>query len=172
MGRRLLMNTQAQGMLFLSGDEMQPLRDVLSELIRYDEVSRHLVSMVSGLDIRYEADGGDHPLLGMRMPHQELVRADGKTSTTELLHPARGVLLDIADDAEVREAATGWSDRVDIVTASSTTPRRRARCRTPGPCWSGPTDTWPGSRPAAAPDSPRPWTAGSVRPADRPTEDQ
>ncbi|KQX43782.1 FAD-dependent monooxygenase [Streptomyces anulatus] len=118
VGRRLLMNTQAQGMLFLSGDEMQPLRDVLSELIRYDEVSRHLAGMVSGLDIRYEVDGGDHPLLGMRMPHQELVRADGKTSTTELLHPARGVLLDIADDAELREAATGWSDRVDTVTAS------------------------------------------------------
>ncbi|MFH8289701.1 FAD-dependent monooxygenase [Streptomyces sp. NPDC018059] len=118
VGRRLLMNTQAQGMLFLSGDEMQPLRDVLSELIRYDEVTRHLAGMVSGLDIRYDVDSGDHPLLGMRMPHQELITADGKASSTELLHPARGVLLDLADDAELRAAATGWHDRVDVVTAA------------------------------------------------------
>ncbi|MFD7506292.1 FAD-dependent monooxygenase [Streptomyces sp. NPDC059850] len=118
VGRRLLMNTQAQGMLFLSGDEMQPLRDVLAELIRHDDVSRHLAGMVSGLDIRYDLGAGDHPLLGMRMPHQELITASGKTSSTELLHPARGVLLDLADDPLLRGAAGGWADRVDVVTSA------------------------------------------------------
>ncbi|MFM9593797.1 FAD-dependent monooxygenase [Streptomyces scabiei] len=118
VGRRLLMNTQAQGMLFLSGDEMQPLRDVLAELIRHDDVSRHLAGMVSGLDIRYDLGPGDHPLLGMRMPRQELITASGKTTSTELLHPARGVLLDLADDPRLREAADGWADRVDVVTAT------------------------------------------------------
>jgi bifunctional hydroxylase/dehydrase len=118
VGRRLLMNTQAQGMLFLSGDEMQPLRDVLAELIRHDDVSRHLAGMVSGLDIRYDLGPGDHPLLGMRMPRQELITASGKTTSTELLHPARGVLLDLVDDPRLREAADGWADRVDVVTAT------------------------------------------------------
>ncbi|AIA07022.1 MULTISPECIES: FAD-dependent monooxygenase [Streptomyces] len=119
VGRRLLMNTQAQGMLFLSGDEMQPVRDVLAELIRYDVVSRHLAGMVSGLEIRYDVGPGDHPLLGMRMPHLELITADGrKTSTTRLLHPARGVLLDLADDADLRRAAAPWAHAVDVVTAT------------------------------------------------------
>ncbi|MDX3691337.1 FAD-dependent monooxygenase [Streptomyces europaeiscabiei] len=118
VGRRLLMNTQAQGMLFLSGDEMQPLRDVLAELIRYDDVSRHLAGMVSGLDIRYDLGAGDHPLLGMRMPRQELITASGKTTSTELLHQARGVLLDLADDPRLRETAGGWADRVDVVTVT------------------------------------------------------
>jgi bifunctional hydroxylase/dehydrase len=36
-----------------------------------------------------------------------------------LLHAARGVLLNLADDADMRAAARPWSDRVDIVTASA-----------------------------------------------------
>jgi bifunctional hydroxylase/dehydrase len=118
VGARLLLNTRAQGLLFLSGAEMQPLRDVLTELIAYPEVSRHLAGMVSGLDIRYPTGPGGHPLLGRRMARQELVTETGKTSTTELLHPARGVLLDFADDAGVRAAAARWAGRVDVVTAT------------------------------------------------------
>jgi bifunctional hydroxylase/dehydrase len=117
VGQRLLTNTQAQGLLFLGGSEVQPLRDVISELIEYENVSRHLARMVSGLDIRYDVGGGEHPLLGRRMPHVDLADQDRKTSTTELLHPARGVLLDCADDAGLRAAAAAWADRVDVVTA-------------------------------------------------------
>ncbi|WP_181797605.1 FAD-dependent monooxygenase, partial [Streptomyces sp. WELS2] len=107
VGRRLLTNTQAQGLLYLSGSEMQPLRDLLAELIAYEDVSRHLAGMISGLDIRYDVGASGHPLPGRRMPHLELVSADGdKTSTTALLHTARGLLLDLADDAGIRRAAT------------------------------------------------------------------
>ncbi|GAA2062575.1 MULTISPECIES: FAD-dependent monooxygenase [Streptomyces] len=118
VGERLMMNTRAQGLLFLSGDEMQPLRDVLTELIRYEEVSRHLAGMVSGLEIRYDVGPGRHPLLGLRMPHLELVGDRHKTSSTELLRAGRGVLLDLEDSAVLRDRAAAWSDRVDIVTAA------------------------------------------------------
>jgi bifunctional hydroxylase/dehydrase len=124
VGARLLTNTRAQGLLYLSGSEMQPLRDVLTELIVYPAVSRHLAGMVSGLDIRYDINPGGHPLLGRRMPHQELVTAEGKTSTTRLLHPARGVLLDFRDDPELRAVGLGWADRVDVVTAAAHEPAR------------------------------------------------
>ncbi|MFG2193318.1 FAD-dependent monooxygenase [Streptomyces sp. NPDC048639] len=116
VGERLLMNTRAQGLLFLGGDEVQPLRDVLGELIGRPEVARHLAHMVTGLEIRYETGPGDHPLLGRRLPHQELVADDRKTSTTELLRPARGLLLDLADDPAARRIASGWHGRVDVVT--------------------------------------------------------
>lgn len=118
VGERLLMNTQAQGLLFLSGAEVQPLRDVFTELIRYEPVSRHLAAMVSGLEIRYDIAAGTHPLLGRRMPHLELTGATGPGSSTAALHGGRGVLLDLADNAELRRRATGWADRVDIVTAA------------------------------------------------------
>ncbi|MTD54534.1 FAD-dependent monooxygenase [Amycolatopsis pithecellobii] len=118
VGERLMLNTRAQGLLFLSGSEMQPLRDVFRELIAYDPVARHLAGMVSGLEIRYAIAAGTHPLLGRRMPHLELVDdAGGKTSSTQALHAGRGVLLDLAGNAELRRRADGWRDRVDIVTA-------------------------------------------------------
>lgn len=117
VGKRLLMNTQAQGLLFLSGPEVQPLRDVMTELIGYEQVARHLAAMVSGLEIRYDVGTGSHPLLGRRMPDLKL---DGGrlTSSTQALHPGRGVLLDLDDNVRLRDKATGWTDRVDIVTAA------------------------------------------------------
>ncbi|MEU5436779.1 FAD-dependent monooxygenase [Streptomyces sp. NPDC020719] len=117
VGARLLMNTRAQGMVFLGGPEAEPLRQLFGELIQYDDVKRHLAGIVSGLDIRYEL-GDAHPLVGRRIPPRRLVGAAGETSTVALLHAARGVLLDFADDAAVRDAAAGWSGRVDVVTAA------------------------------------------------------
>lgn len=117
VGARLLLNTQAQGLLMLGGDAVQPLREVLKELIRYEDVSRHLAGMVSGLDVRYEAGPGDHPLVGRRMPDAEIGPAEGPSRIYPLLRGARGILLDFSDDAGLRGAAAGWADRVDIVTA-------------------------------------------------------
>lgn len=117
VGRRLLANTGAQSLLILGGDDVQPLRDLLSELIGYEEVSRHLAAKVSGLDIRYDVGGGSHPLLGMRMPHLDLVAGNRVTSSTELLRAGRGVLLDLDDNDRLRGRAEHWRNRIDIVTA-------------------------------------------------------
>ncbi|MCT2588456.1 FAD-dependent monooxygenase [Streptomyces sp. N2-109] len=117
-GRRLLMNTRAQGMVFLGGKPADPLRELLTELIAYDDVKRHLAGIVSGLDIRYETGEGSHPLLGRRLADRALAGDGKETSTTALLHPARGVLLDLADDPALRETAAAWTDRVSTTTAA------------------------------------------------------
>jgi bifunctional hydroxylase/dehydrase len=117
VGARVLRNTLAQGTLYLSGAEIEPLRSVVAELVAIPAVGRHLSGMVSGLDIRYAVGGTDHPLLGMRMPDRELPRLDGgPVRTTELLHPARGVF--VCRGGEIDGAgglARGWSDRIDVV---------------------------------------------------------
>ncbi|GAA2999326.1 FAD-dependent monooxygenase [Actinokineospora diospyrosa] len=121
VGRRLLLNTRAQGLLFLSGSEMQPLREVFGELVGYREVAAHLAGMVSGLEIRYDVGGGSHPLRGMRMPKTGLSLPDGRTTdSTALLRAGRAVLLDLADNPVLRERAAGWRTRVDVVTATAT----------------------------------------------------
>lgn len=114
-GARLLMNTRAQGQIFLSGAGGQPLRDLFAELITLDEVKRHLAGIVSGLDIRYPMPGGgSHPLVGRRFPPTPLRTAEGQTSIARLLHPAHGVLVDLAGDRALREVAGQWKDRVLI----------------------------------------------------------
>lgn len=119
VGARILANTLAQRILYVGGDEITPLRDVVAELMEDEAVQRHLVGMVTGLDIRHDvgpADDGGNPLVGRRMIDRELVVGGRKTSAFELLHPGRGVLLDLNDDAELRGIAFGWADRVDTVT--------------------------------------------------------
>ncbi len=122
VGERLLMNTRAQGTVFLGGEEADPLRELFTELVAHDEVKRHLAGVVSGLDIRYDVADGDHPLLGRRLPPCGLRTTSGPTTTTALLHPARGVLLDLTDNAKVRDAAAGWLDRVMVSTATPDDP--------------------------------------------------
>jgi bifunctional hydroxylase/dehydrase len=121
-GARLLMNTRAQGTVFLGGPEADPLRELFAELIAHDEVKRHLSGIISGLDVRYDVGDGDHPLLGMRLPPRVLSGVDGETTTARLLHGGRGVLLDLADDAGLRAVAAGLRDRVDTVTAGCADP--------------------------------------------------
>jgi bifunctional hydroxylase/dehydrase len=117
VGARLLTNTRAQGMVFLGGAEADPLRELFTELIEYDDVKRHLAGSVSGVDIRYDVGAGSHPLLGRRLARGTLRGAAGETSTTALLHSGQGVLLDLADDAAVRDVAAAWKDRVLTATA-------------------------------------------------------
>lgn len=120
VGARVLRNTRAQGILNLSGTEIEPLRTVMTELIAIPSVARHLSGMVSGLDIRYDVGVSQHPLAGARMPDRELELADGgRTRVADLLHQARGILISRPDPALAAGTVTGWSDRVDIVTVKS-----------------------------------------------------
>lgn len=120
VGARLLQNTRAQGQLFLSGEEIEPLREVFAELIAFEDVSRVLAGAVSHLDIRYDVGVGTHPLLGRRMPGVKLRTPSGETTTsTELAHTGKALLLDLADDEALRGTATGWADRVSVATATA-----------------------------------------------------
>lgn len=112
VGARVLTNVAAQTLMLLGGPETGPVRAVLAEIMATEAAGAHLAATVSGLDVRYAHDAGDHPLVGARMPHTDLFTDDGPTSSTELLRPARGVLLD-GDGATL--SAAGWADRVDHV---------------------------------------------------------
>lgn len=115
VGARVLVNTLAQRILYLGGNEMDPMRAVLTELLQYEEVRQLLVGMVTGLDIRYDMGSGEHPLLGRRLPDFELSLAAGDTvNAFSLLHAGRGVLLELNSPSAL-DAAAPWGDRVDVV---------------------------------------------------------
>ncbi|GAA4136210.1 FAD-dependent monooxygenase [Actinomadura keratinilytica] len=106
VGRRVLANIRAQARILLGGPEVEPLRAVLAELIAYPRVRDRLAAAISGLDVRYAAGPGDHPLLGVRVPPDEL-GAGGRA-----LRAARGLLL----HPEPPDGP-GPHDRVDVVRA-------------------------------------------------------
>ncbi|GLZ00706.1 FAD-dependent monooxygenase [Actinoplanes sp. NBRC 103695] len=115
VGARVLMNSSAQGLLYLGGPEVEPLRGVFAELMAFPDAAAHLAGMVSGLDIRYDVGDGDHPLLGRRIPPVPLTTASGVTSTAELLHGGRAVLLDLTADGGYSADAAAWPGRVDVI---------------------------------------------------------
>lgn len=86
----------------------------MAELLHMDEPRKHIVGMLSGLDIHYDLGKG-HPLLGRRMPDFDLQTTDGPTRVFTLLHQAKAILLNLGD-AE-NPAISAWSNRVRLVNA-------------------------------------------------------
>jgi oxygenase len=127
VGADVLANIRAQTRLLLGGPEIEPVRAVVAELIALDDVRTGLAGAISGLGVRYDlADGGGHPLLGLRLPPAALTHhaddGDGATvRTAELLRPGTGLLLDLGAGQD-RAGTPGPSpvrdaDRVTRVTA-------------------------------------------------------
>ncbi|AXB41707.1 rifampin monooxygenase [Amycolatopsis albispora] len=105
----VLDNTRAQGMVMKDEPGTRAMRRLLSELMRFDEVNRHLLEKIVGLGIRYDFGDG-HDLLGRRL--RDLTLQQGRLY--ELMHAGRGLLLDQTGVL----STSGWADRVDhVVTA-------------------------------------------------------
>ncbi len=111
---RTLKSTMAQTALMRPDPRNEAAREIVSELFDIDEARKRLAGMLSGLDVHYELGEG-HPLLGRRMPDLDLTGADGSVRVFELLHDARGVLLNLGDPGALE--ITGWADRVRLVDA-------------------------------------------------------
>ncbi|MFE5889253.1 FAD-dependent monooxygenase [Streptomyces sp. NPDC056462] len=125
VGRRVLENVRAQGLLLFGGAGTEPVRRVLAELLAEPGARALLDSMVSGLDVRYDVGAGDAPLLGERLPDIDLTVDGQPTTATRLLGDGRGVLLTLTRDGRrttagaAREAARGRADRVRVVDGAS-----------------------------------------------------
>jgi 2-polyprenyl-6-methoxyphenol hydroxylase-like FAD-dependent oxidoreductase len=98
VGARALRSTMGQVAFARAEPRIEAAKAIVGELLAMDEPRRHLLGMLSGLDIRYDLGDG-HPLVGHRMPDLDLESAGGgRTRVAELLHDARPVLLELGDD--------------------------------------------------------------------------
>lgn len=117
VGRRVLRNIEAQALLLLGGTEVEPLRTLVAELVRYPVVRDHLAGTITGLDVRYGDD--PHPLVGARAP-DPLPDPDGVAAS---LRSGRGRLLDVSGDPArqewLRGVVAGWRRSVDLSTLPS-----------------------------------------------------
>ncbi|QKG23269.1 rifampin monooxygenase [Actinomadura verrucosospora] len=100
----VLDNTRAQMELHSAEPGPRALRRLLTELMDFNEVNRHLIEKITAIGIRY--DFGEGPdLLGRRMPDIDLKQG----RLYDLLQRGRGLLLDRTEHL----TADRWSDRVD-----------------------------------------------------------
>jgi 2-polyprenyl-6-methoxyphenol hydroxylase-like FAD-dependent oxidoreductase len=87
----------------------QAVRRLVSELMDFEEVNRHLTAKVMAIGIRYDLGEG-HELLGARL--RDITLAQGRLY--ELMRGGRGLLLDRTGTLSVE----GWADRVEHVVDS------------------------------------------------------
>lgn len=121
VGASVLQTTLAQTELMPEDDRTSALRAIVAEVVAMDEPRHHLGGLLSQLAIHYDL-GGDHPLVGRRMPDLDLVIDGEPRRTYELLHAARPVLLVLDAAVEVGEEVGRWNARVDIVDATTDGP--------------------------------------------------
>ncbi|HVH94143.1 MAG TPA: FAD-dependent monooxygenase, partial [Nocardioidaceae bacterium] len=116
---RALKYTMAQSLFQRADARQEAMRDMIREMLAYDEPRKLIVGLISGLDLAYDlGEGPPHPLLGRRMPDLDLTTPDGPRHVYELLHEARPVLLDLGEPGSID--ITAWSDRVQHIEAGYT----------------------------------------------------
>jgi 2-polyprenyl-6-methoxyphenol hydroxylase-like FAD-dependent oxidoreductase len=145
-GERVLLHTRAQGALILASSDGRTaaLRELVAQLLQYQQPLRHLISLMYGLDTRYDTGTADpHPLAGRWAPNLALTAPGGATSVAELLQSGHGVLLDLTPDGGFARAGHGWQDRIDIRTARCPSPPAAALLIRPDGyvAWAAATDT-------------------------------
>jgi 2-polyprenyl-6-methoxyphenol hydroxylase-like FAD-dependent oxidoreductase len=108
---------RAQVSLCYPPEEVATLRALLTKLGEFEDVRRYLVLTMTDLLVAYPStDEAAHPLVGARLPHTELTGTAGTHRLPELLHSARGLLLDLGSGADRYETALdGYQDRIDTV---------------------------------------------------------
>jgi 2-polyprenyl-6-methoxyphenol hydroxylase-like FAD-dependent oxidoreductase len=124
VGQRVIMHTRAQTALLSPGPNITALRELFGELLREQAVTAHIADLMAGADIRYDTrtDGPAHAMAGTWMPDLALHTGNGQARMAELLRPGRAVLLVFAAHTGLAGAAKDWSDRIDVVTATTSEP--------------------------------------------------
>jgi len=113
IGEWVLEWTRAQVALMRSDVRTRALRQVVGDLLRTGDGATYLAKKLSGVLHRYAIEG-EHDLTGRAAP--DFAFADG-TRLGEHLHDGKALLLDLADNAGLRDAAAGWAGRVDVLAA-------------------------------------------------------
>ncbi len=110
---RVLRNSMAQVALWRTDERSKALSDTVADLLGTNDARTHLAGEMSGLGVHYDL-GGEHPLVGRRMPDLDLLTAMGSTRLYTLLNRARPVFLILGRPGF---DIMPWSGRVQAVEA-------------------------------------------------------
>jgi hypothetical protein len=110
--------TRAQEALARPGEHITALRELFGRLLTQEPTLRTIVEEITDVDIRYEmgVDGGSRdPLLGMWAPNLALHTENGLSHVAGRMCTGRGVLIDLTASSALRDVATKWADRIEVI---------------------------------------------------------
>jgi 2-polyprenyl-6-methoxyphenol hydroxylase-like FAD-dependent oxidoreductase len=123
VGNRVVMHSQVQSLLLSPGSDVTALRALFGELLTSHDTTHHLANLISGADIHYtRGDTDTDPLVGTWAGDFPLTVQGNTTRLADLTRTARPLLLDLTGDPALADIAAGWTDRVDLVVATTPAP--------------------------------------------------
>jgi 2-polyprenyl-6-methoxyphenol hydroxylase-like FAD-dependent oxidoreductase len=126
VGRRACVRAQAQVGAMHPIDRVGPLREILADLIGFEDVRRYLVQYVTEVRYSFPFPGGAagaeaHPLLGARLPDVAVTTASGtEKNVLDFLAAGHGVVLDFTGDGSESADLASRADRLTVVHAEPT----------------------------------------------------
>ncbi|MGZ9932106.1 FAD-dependent monooxygenase [Streptomyces sp. NC-S4] len=122
--QRVIDNTRAQLALMRPDPGLDPLRDLVAELLEIDSVNTRLGHMISAQETVYPArTGRGSRWEGRFLPNLPLTTADGPTDLTRLLLPGRPLLLLLGEAGRAHgEQGAAWAHVVRTVSATPARP--------------------------------------------------
>lgn len=126
VGRRACVRAQAQVGAMHPIDRVGPLREILADLIGFEDVRRYLVQFVTEVRYPFQSPGGTpgaeaHPLLGARLPDVTVTTTSGtEKSVLDFLVAGHGVVLDFTGDGLEFADLDAREDRLTVVNAEPT----------------------------------------------------
>ncbi len=100
----VLANTLAQTAIMRPDPRAGAMRDIVANLLRFDDANRYLGEMVSGLAARYEL-GSELDEVGRLIGDRPVKDGGADTSLYEVMRDGVGVLLDASDDGRASKLA-------------------------------------------------------------------
>ena len=114
IARRVVMNTRAQVVLMRPTTDIDPLRELLAELIDLAPVAERLAQMINGQDISYPQQ--ESTCSGDFQVNLPLETGDGPTSLARLLEVGRAVLI-APETPHAAEFARRWNTKLSVAQA-------------------------------------------------------
>ena len=114
----VLANTRAQVAIMRPDPQAGAMRDIVANLMQFDDVNRFFGDMMSGLSTRYDL-GSERDAVGRLIGNRPLGHGDADASLYDVMQDGMGVLLDASTDRKTSRLAAAIGQRIRCVTVDT-----------------------------------------------------
>jgi 2-polyprenyl-6-methoxyphenol hydroxylase-like FAD-dependent oxidoreductase len=110
----VLANTRAQTAIMRPDSQSGAMRDIMANLLRFDDVNRFVGGMISGLSTRYDL-GSKQDEVGRLVGNRLIRHGDADVALYDLMQDGRGVFLDASTEGEASKLVAASTQRIRCV---------------------------------------------------------
>ncbi len=114
----VLANTRAQAAIMRPDPQSGAMRDIVANLLEFDDVNRFIGEMMSGLSTRYDF-GSERDEVGRLIRDKPISQGDADIALYDLMQDGRGVLLDAGAEGKASKLVGASTQRIRCVAVAT-----------------------------------------------------